>query len=457
MPSGQRAALFFRSIYLFLFVMATTWLFLFSFIGIDPVFDSSMFDFIQVLNIVEYIMILTQEAISGLAQVSFLAVMQLTGILSAIPIIGPIIGDGVNANQGGISGSLLEIINPVNNFFPHSTITDISTIIEDFGNFIGATTILTLLPITVLSGLGFLRNGDTKLAIYSFLGFQLIIIIAIFTEKILISTVIDSSNIIAMLFSPLFFMGFMLYLLLEIAFQTSYTLNILEPMTEREKRIQKHLKRIRTFVPVSEEPDAKGQEKAVKSMQSSKFGLLAASYLREMVEHRVFKSGETAIDAKSMMRLQSYLATLNQSDPLTDQKLAAKTAQPDVSALLKHFIPTMILRVIVVIIFSYFIMSPEGLLDIFISRAFPALRQSLELSQPEFRTIAIINIVLIFILISAILSYLSSGRTGKVLKRVVQQIDTLVDFDRSTRTTPTPGEMDDDEEAPLDDEEEDIS
>ncbi len=46
---------------------------------------------------------------------------------------------------------------------------------------------------------------------------------------------------------------------------------------------------------------------------------------------------------------------------------------------------------------------------------------------------------------------------GKVLQKVVQQIDTLVDFDRSTKTTPTPGEMDDDEEALLDDEEEDIS
>lgn len=457
MASGHRAALFFRMIYLFIFVMATTWLFVFSFIGIDPVFDSSMFDFIQVLNIVEYVMIITQVAISGLAETSLIVVMQLAGILGAIPIIGPVIGDVANANQGGIFGSLRAITNPANNFFPHSTITDISTIIEDFGNFIGATTILTLLPITILSGLGFLRDGDTKLAIYSFLGFQFIIIIAIFTEKILISTVIKTDNIFTMLFSPLFFMGFMLYLLLEIAFQTSYTLNILEPMTEREKRIQKHLTRIRTFVPVSEESEAKSKEQKVQSMQSKKFGLLAASYLREMVEHRVFKSGEDVIDAKSMMRLQSYLATLNQSDPLTDQKLAAKTAQPDVSALLKHFVPTMILRVIAVIFFSYIIMSPEILLDIFITRAFPALRQSLELSQPEFRTIAIINIVLIFILISVILSYLSSGRTRKVLERVVQQIDTLVDFDRSTRAAPTPGEMSEEEETPLDDEEEDLS
>ncbi|MHA2305707.1 MAG: hypothetical protein ACXACU_09965 [Candidatus Hodarchaeales archaeon] len=163
MPSGQRAALFFRMIYLFLFVIAITWLFLFSFIGIDPVFDSSMFDFTQFFNIVEYVMIIAQEAISALAQASIIAVIQLASLLGAIPIIGPIIGDVANANFTEIRSSLGIIVNPTNNFFPHSTITDISTIIEDFGKFIGATTILILLPITLLSGLGFQRKYSFQL------------------------------------------------------------------------------------------------------------------------------------------------------------------------------------------------------------------------------------------------------------------------------------------------------
>ncbi len=466
MPTGQRAALFFRIFYLFLFVITSSWLFLYSFLeiigidpsllqflGLDPVFDPSMFDFAQVFNIVEYIMLLVQVLIEGLVEVTFYIVVLLVDAIARIPIIG----DMATANFNSMSLSIRNLANHTNNFFPHSTITDPTTFIEDFGNFIGATAILILMPITFLSGLGFLRDGDTKLAIYSFLGFQLIIIIAIFTQNILISTTINTSNLFTMIFSPLFFMGFMLYLLLEIAFQTSYTLNILEPMTEREKRIQKHLKRIRTFVPISEQTEAKGQEPGVQSMQSRKFDLLASSYLREMVERRVFKSGEETIDAKSMMRLQSYLTNLNQSDPLTDQKLAAKTAQPDVSALLKHFIPTMLLRVIAVIFLSYIIMSPEGFLDLFITRAFPALRQSLELSQPEFRTIAILNIVLLFILLGIILHYITSGRTVKAFQRVVQQIDTLVDFDRSPKPTSIPSEEEKEEEKPPTDDEEEIS
>lgn len=470
MPAGQKVALFFRMLYLFLFILTALWLFLYSFldiigidpsflvlIGLDPVFDPSLFDFTQVLSIIEYLMLLVQGIIGGLAALTFSILAVLINSVSTVPFIS----DMANADYLSVFSTIQELSNPSNNFFPHSTIADPATIIEDFGNFLGATTILTLMPITFLSGLGFLKDGDTKLAIYSFLGFQIIIIIAIFTEKILISTSIDSSNIFTMIFSPLFFMGFMLYLLLEIAFQTSYTLNILEPMTEREKRIKKHLKRIRTYVPVSEEAETKAQEAGVKSVQSTKFGLLASSYLREMVERRVFKSGEEVIDSKSMMRLQSYLTNLNQTDPLTDQKLAAKTAQPDTSALIKHFIPTMIIRVIAVVFLSYIIMSPQGIIDVFFARAFPALQQSLELSQPEFRTIAILNITLIFILISVILHYLSSGRTGKVLLRVVQQIDTLVDFERSTKPIQTPGDAGEEEEkeeegAPTD-AEEDIS
>ena len=466
MPAGERAALFFRMSYLFLFVITASWLFLYSFLeliginpsilqflGLEPVFDPSMFDFTQVFNIVEYIMLLVQVLIEGVANVAFLIVVTLANAIGSIPIIGEM----ANADFVSMQSNIQNLVSHTNNFFPHSTITDPTTFIEDFGNFIGATAILILMPITFLSGLGFLRDGDTKLAIYSFLGFQLIIIIAIFTQNILISTIIDSSTLLAMIFSPLFFMGFMLYLLLEIAFQTSYTLNILEPMTEREKRIQKHLKRIRTFVPTSEETETKGQEPGVQSMQSKKFDLLASSYLREMVERRVFKSGEEVIDAKSMMRLQSYLTNLNQSDPLTDQKLAAKTAQPDVSALIRHFIPTMLFRVLAVIFLSYIIMSPEGILDLFITRAFPALRESLELSQPEFRTIAILNIVLIFILLGVILHYLTSGRTVKVLQRVVQQIDTLVDFERSPKPVSAPSEEEEGEEEPPADDEEEIS
>lgn len=443
MPAGQVTANLFRILYIIVFVFSG----LLVLASIDP----SMFDFAQVFNILEYIVLIVEELIKVLAAAALEVVRAITSAKRNIPILGDDAFAGVAYND--MQSTIAALVNPDNNFFPHSGTTTIESFLEDFGNFFGATTILILVPIAFLSGIGFLREGDTKLAIYSFLGFQLIIIIAIFTEKIIIPMGIDSSNIFTMILSPIFTLGFLLYLLLEIAFQTSYTLNIIEPMAEREQRIQKHLKRIRTFVPTSEEE--KGQEGSIQSVQSKKFGLLAASYLREMVERRVFKKGEIVRDAKSMMRLQSYLASISQSDPDTDLKLAAKTAQPDTSALLKHFIPAMVFRIIVVTFLSYVIMAPAFLLKPLMGSSFPALLQSLELTQPEFQTIAMLNVVLLFILFSAILHYLTSGRTGKILERVVQQIDTLVDFDRGPKTATTDSETTEEEaeEAPTDEEE----
>ncbi|MFX0014687.1 MAG: hypothetical protein ACFFB2_06055 [Promethearchaeota archaeon] len=456
MPAGQTTAHFFRILYIIVFVFSCLLV-----IGIpipidNPILatsiDPSMFDFTQVFNILEYIMIIVEVLIQGFASVAFQVVSIIASSKQDIFLIGDQFFERVDS--GDMMTTLTAIVNPENGFFPHSSAITLDTFLEDFGNFFGATTILILLPVAILSGIGFLREGDTKLAIYSFLGFQLIIIIAIFTEKIIVTTKIDSSNIFTMLFSPIFTLGFLLYLLLEIAFQTSYTLNIIEPMTEREKRIQEHLKRIRTFVPLSEEE--KGKEQSIQSVQSKKFDLLAASYLRELVERRVFKKGEVMRDAKSTMRLQSYLASLNQSDPETDLKLAAKTAQPDISALIKHFVPAMAFRIITVTVLAYVILAPEFLLTPLMGTSFPALLQSLELTQPEFQTIAILNVVLLFILVGALLHYFSGGRTGRILERVVQQIDTLVDFDRDSKPTITPSETSEEEveEPPSDDEEE---
>ncbi|MHA1940872.1 MAG: hypothetical protein ACXACP_00920 [Candidatus Hodarchaeales archaeon] len=444
MATSQNTANFFRLIYIILFAFSGFLVLL----SIDP----AMFEFREVLDFLDYLTLIVQAGVSAMGGIAKSITFAILSGKSGIPILGD--GNIGGINVGDIDQMLAGIFSEENGFFPHSTLAADADIIKKFSIFIGATTILILLPIAFFSGIGFLRDGDTKLAIYSFLGFQLILIVAIFTEKIRISTQIDTSNLLAMLLSPVFTLGFLLYLLLEVAFQTSYTLNIIEPMTEREKRIQEHLKRIRTFVPPTEEGDPT-TDHSIQSVQSKKFGLLAASYLREMVEKRVFRKGETVQDPKSMMRLQSYLTNLNLSDPDTDSKLAAKTAQPDVSSLIKYFVPAMLFRIVAVVLLSYFIMAPEGILNLFMTGSFPALVSSLELSQPEFQTIAILNVALVMILLGAILKYLSSGRTGKVLERVVQQIDTLVDFDRVRPQSTSPSDLEE-EDSELEEEAEEV-
>ena len=452
----QTAALFFRIIYILLFIITSVLVIL----NVDM--ENMLFvNSDKILLFLDYLTLLVQEGVKAMGGLAQSITTSILGAKSGIFLIGdPDIGS-LSANLGVIQQSIGAIFEPSNSLFPHSTIAEGADILEDFSFFFGATTILMLLPIAFLSGLGFIREGDTKLAIYSFLGFQLILIISIFTQNNLMSTVINTSGnniiegLINMITSPIFTLGFLLYLLLEVAFQTSYTLNIIEPMAEREKRIQKHLMRIRTFVPPTEELEMT-TDTAIKSVQSKKFGLLASSYLREMVERRVFRSGETVQDAKSMMRLQSYLANLKQSDPEVDLKLAAQTAQPDISSLIKYFVPIMLVRVFAVVLISYIVMAPEGLLNIFMPGSFPALLDSLEITQPEFQTIAILNTALGFILIGVIIRYLSTGRTATMLERVVQQVTTLTDFDRSSPQPTTMDEesVDEQEEEELEEEEE---
>ena len=447
MATSQTTAQFFRVIYIILFV--------FSGLLVVTNIDSAMFDFTKLFEILDYLTLFVQEGVRLMGGIAYSITIAILSALSRIPEIGDDSFRLINISD--ISTMLVGILDPLNSFYPHSTLViDPANLITDISNFFGATAILILIPIAFLSGVGFLREGDTKLAIYSFLGFQLILIVAIFTQHILIPIEIDTSSLFSMIASPIFSLGFLLYLLLEVAFQTSYTLNIVEPMTEREKRIQEHLKRIRTFVPVTVEEESEGDQ-SVQSVQSKKFGLLAASYLREMVERRVFKRGDTVRDAKTMMRLQSYLNNLTHSDPRTEAKLAAQTAQPDVSSLMKYFLPAMLFRVVAVILLAYFIMSPDAILNFFMGASFPALLDSLELSQPEFQTIAILNVALLFILIGAILNYFSSERRIKVMDRVVQQVGTIVDFSRSSPETATEEVTEDDpavdEEDSLDEEE----
>lgn len=347
---------------------------------------------------------------------------------------------------------------------PHSTLTGeedipVEEIVFDLGNILGAIILLILLPAAFLAGAGFVRDGDTNLAIVSFVSFQLMLAVAQFvqvhntfddsgtiislgTENALLLTLdLDSSGLIPMITSPIFLIGMILYVFLEVSFQTSYALNIIEPMSEREARITKHIKRIVEFRPSG------GEEGAVQSVgrQSKKFNVLAASYMRELVEKRVFKKGERTVDVKATLRLQGYLNSLMATDHEVVDKLTARSAQPKASAIAMRVVPLMIARMVAVIVIAYLIMDPEGILELLgIIDSIPPLEMSLEISQPEFRTIALLNVVLVILGISVILHYMVVSRRLAPEAVTVQKIDTRIDFDGAYGTeTPIEDEEDD--------------
>ena len=88
---------------------------------------------------------------------------------------------------------------------------------------------------------------------------------------------------------------------------------------------------------------------------------------------------------------------------------------------------------------AFFIINPTPLVDTFISNPlqkstnftgilnFPQLAESFELTQPEFRTVIVFNIVLLILFVSALGHFLLVHKP-EVQEKTVQKVETLVDF-----------------------------
>ena len=69
---------------------------------------------------------------------------------------------------------------------------------------------------------------------------------------------------------------------------------------------------------------------------------MAASYLREMVENRIFRHGEKIEDEKTSMRLQSYVNDLYRTDHQFEGKITAAAARPSTLAIVQNIVPLII-------------------------------------------------------------------------------------------------------------------
>lgn len=465
---GSQLSNTFKMAYGVLFTIA----FIYVFTNIDT---THLFDFTKLLELLDYLLIILMVILSFIGNYIIFIVNSITKLIGSRSIIIPFTNivlfnfhvNSPNSNQ--ISGSVLN--NILLSIFPRSQLNFTGNLFQIFTEFIQVWAIalaFVLLPIIVLSGLGFIMRGESRLAITSFIAFQALIILAMYTpdtasatgRMILINLNLPAfkgtvssivPDFITLIQSPIFQLGLALYLLLEIAFQTSYAISVVDPMIEREKRIKKHLERIDNFQPQPEK-DKKQSVGSIKSA-SKKYDILAASYLREMVDRRIFKRGQQ-LDQKTTMRLQSFLGNLRRIDRKFEDKITAKSAQPDTRALLLNAIPSIAIRTFIVVILAFFIINPTPLIDLFISNPlqkgtnftgilnFPQLAESLELTQPEFRTVIVFNIVLLIFFVSAVGHFLLVHKP-EVQEKQIQKVETLVDFNdvevtRNLEETPPP-------------------
>ena len=437
-------------------------LFTISFIYVFTNIDTSkLYDFTKLLQLLDYLLVILTAILGLIGSLVFTIVYSITNALGTHYFIIPftnivLFSFHVNVPSGASDyGTVLQ--NILFAMYPHSTILFTGDLVQIFTDFIQIWAIAAafiLLPTIVLAALGFIIRGESRLAITSFVAMQILIIIAMYvpdpgsvTGRMML---IDLSlptftgtvaslipDFILLIQRPIFQLGLLLYLLLEVAFQASYAISVVDPMIEREKRIKKHLQRIDNFQPQPEK-DKKVQSIGSMKSASKKYDILAASYLREMVDRKIFKRGQQ-LDQKTTMRFQSFISNLRHIDRQFEYKITAKSAQPDIRALLFNAIPSIILRTAVVVLLAFLIIDPTPLVDLFIANPlskttnftgilnFPQFADSLDLTQPEFRVVIVFNIVLLILFISAVGHWLLVHKP-EVEEVQVQKIEKLVEF-----------------------------
>ncbi|MFX0060667.1 MAG: hypothetical protein ACFFC7_00600 [Candidatus Hermodarchaeota archaeon] len=394
----------FRIIYLIFFGIAV----IFVLNAIDPVLITS--NLTSFLLIGDYIVLIFQLLINVIPE--FLRIIP--------PLLGlPAVPQSFIEALRGIGGI-------IDYSFPYSALIDLGTDpflrIGELAARMGGTLIIILFPIAFFSGLGFIRDGDTRLAIISFISQQIILGIALFLRTTNVPFVLDISTILSLFMSPIFLVGFVLYVYLEVSFQCAYALKVLQPMIDREKRIQSHLERIKSFIPSQREDVSESGRRAGGS-----FDVLSRSYIREMIERKIFRGKHKEEDLKVTMRLQGYLSRLSSAYPGYEDNLTAHAAQTRSFKILEYAVPGIILRLAGIIFLAFLILNPGPLLLISgIVGAVPPIGDSIELNQPEFRTVILIIFVLAFILLGVI-SYITAAPKTEI-EPEIQRIERIVEF-----------------------------
>ena len=106
----------------------------------------------------------------------------------------------------------------------------------------------------------------------------------------------------------------------------------------------------------------------------------------------------------------------------------------------------MAFRIIAVVLISVFIINPYPFLNDLQNIgliSFPQLLDSLELTQPEFSTLIIFNVVLVIFLLSSLFSYINKKLP---METEVQRIDTVVEFSEEGLDSGLYTDDDDDDE-----------
>ena len=225
-------------------------------------------------------------------------------------------------------------------------------------------------------------------------------------------------NFFEFLASPVALLAIVCYIYLEIAFQINYTDTVTKPSLERSERLETQLNIIRresqlittNADKIKEEAKKRREEieeegeKVIKffSKTSQRF-----SYVKEMIEKRKLEEEEKKLvsAASKTRRLGRYMERLFREDSEAEDTLTAKSSSPQAQKLAISTVINFSSRIFLLIIISFVIIHPRWFyINVF--NLPPAITESVAMFSPEVVLTLLIPTILLFPVISWIISYI---------------------------------------------------
>jgi len=229
--------------------------------------------------------------------------------------------------------------------------------------------------------------------------------------------VIPIDNIFQFFASPVILLAIASYIYLEMAFQINYTFTVTKPSLERSHRLEAQLSVLQSeshYITANVDKikeEAKKRKRELKIDEKATIGKFFAktgdtfSYVKEMIERRKLEDEEKKLitAASKTRRLGRYIHRLFQEDKEARDTLTAKSSAPKPKSLIISTIINFIFRVGLLIIISFIIIHPRWFMENIFNLP-PAIMESVAMFSPEVIIILLVPLILIFPVISKIIS-----------------------------------------------------
>lgn len=220
--------------------------------------------------------------------------------------------------------------------------------------------------------------------------------------------------------SPAIGFAIIAYIYLELAFQINYTDTVTKPSLERTDRLEAQLSvlaRESYYITanvdkIREEAKKRIEEIELEHKEGITIGKFFAktgkrfSYVKEMIEKRKLEEEEKKLvtAASKTRRLGRYINRLFQEDNEARDTLTASSSAPRAGNLAISTVVNFSYRVSILLVISFIIIHPHWFLDTIIQLP-DAITESVAMFSPEVIIILLLPIMLIFPVISQLISF----------------------------------------------------